>query len=60
MDRFKENAEFLKQFISCYEKFQDKEAFISMWKEILNMEDEKPYTLEDAYDNAYGMALAQL
>ena len=31
-----------------------------MWKEVLNMKDDEPYTLEDAYNNAYGMALAQL
>ena len=60
MDDFKKNAEILKQFISCYERFNDKEAFINMWKEILDMEDVAPYTLEDAYNNAYGMALAQL
>lgn len=56
----KEKVELLKQFISCYEKYTDKEAFINMWKEILNMEDDEPFTLEDAYNNAYGMALAQL
>ena len=54
-----EKVEVLREFIALYEKASDKEAFIQMWKESLSMHD-VPLTLEDAYDAAYGEALAQL
>jgi hypothetical protein len=56
----RECVEILKQFIKLYKNAKDKEAFITMWEETLSVPDDKPYTLEDAYNEAYGMALAQL
>lgn len=54
-----EYVEILKQFIASYELANDKEAFITMWKEALNTPNE-PMTLQDAYDEAYGNALIQV
>ncbi len=56
----KEIVEILKQFIKLYKNAKDKEAFITMWEETLSVPDDKPYTLEDAHNEAYGMALTQL
>ena len=56
----KECVEVLRQFIKLYRSAKDKEAFITMWEETLSVPDDKPYTLEDAYNEAYGSALAQL
>ena len=57
---YKEYVEILKQFIRLYRDAKDKEAFITMWEETLSVPGEEPYTLEDAYNEAYGSALAQL
>lgn len=56
----KECVEILKQFIKLYRNAKDREAFITMWEETLSVPNEEPYTLEDAYNEAYGMALVQL
>ena len=56
----KEIVEVLKQFIQAYEAFNDKEAFINMWKDILNNTDSETLTITDAYDEAYGNALIQV
>ena len=49
----------LLRFINLYEQANDKEAFIKMWKETLLTPD-KPLTLQDAYDAAYGEAIIQV
>ena len=49
----------LKLFIKLYEKAQDKEAFINMWKTFLYATNE-PFTLEDGYNEAYGNSIAQI
>lgn len=54
-----EMKDLLLHFINLYEQAADKEAFIKMWKETLLTPD-KPLTLQDAYDAAYGEALAQV
>ena len=54
-----EMKDLLLRFINLYEQASDKEAFIKMWKETLFTSD-KPLTLRDAYDAAYGEALAQV
>ena len=56
----KEIVEVLKQFIQAYEAFNDKEAFITMWKDILNNAETDTLTIADAYDEAYGNALIQV
>jgi len=54
-----EMKDLLLRFINLYEQANDKEAFIKMWKETLLTPNE-PLTLRDAYDAAYGEALAQV
>ena len=54
-----EMKDLLLHFINLYEQANDKEAFIKMWKEAL-LTPNKPLTLRDAYDAAYGEALAQM
>lgn len=54
-----ESRDILLKFIELYEQANDKESFIKMWKETLLTPDE-PLTLQDAYNAAYGSALAQL
>jgi hypothetical protein len=49
----------LLMFIKLYKVVNDKEAFISMWEQILNTPD-TVLTLADAYDAAYGSALDQI
>lgn len=48
----------LRQFISCYKKTADKEAFIEMWETVLNITD-TPLTISDALDAAEGSAIEQ-
>ena len=55
----KDKVQVLKQFIAAYKAADDKEAFISMWEAALAEPDIPPLTLQDAYDEAYGDALAQ-
>lgn len=54
-----EMRDLLLRFINLYEQAANKEAFIKMWKETLLTPNE-PLTLRDAYDAAYGEALAQV
>ena len=56
----KEKIEFLKQFIQAYKASDDKAAFIEMWESVLDNSEEVPFTLPDAYDEAYGSALIQM
>lgn len=57
----REIVEVLKQFIQTYEAFNDKEAFINMWKDILNnIDDDVTLTIADAYNEVYGNALVQV
>ena len=56
----KEKIEFLKQFIQAYKSADDKELFIEMWESVLDNSEEVPFTLSDAYDEAYGNALIQM
>ena len=56
----KEKIEFLKQFIQAYKSADDKESFIEMWESVLDNSEEVPFTLSDAYDEAYGNALIQM
>lgn len=61
----KEKLELLREFINAYKNSSDKEAFIDMWDSMIpsdfnNFVEEEPMTLQDAYECAYGRALAQL
>lgn len=49
----------LLQFIQLYKNANDKEAFITMWEDVLTTPD-VPLTLEDAYNSAYGSAINQV
>ena len=56
----KEKIAILKQFIQAYKAANDKEAFIEMWESVLDNSEDVPFTLSDAYDEAYGNALIQM
>lgn len=55
-----EKVELLRQFIQAYRAAKDKEAFIKMWEDTLDNPEDVPFTLSDAYDEAYGNALIQM
>lgn len=55
-----QQKELLRNFINLYKKANNKDAFIKMWEDVVNAPEPEPYTLKDAYENAYGSALAQL
>lgn len=54
-----EMRQLLLNFIKLYKQANNKEAFIDMWEKTLNTPD-TPLTLKDAYDAAYGEAIAQV
>ena len=56
----KEKVALLKQFIQAYKAARDKETFIKMWEDTLANAEDVPFTLSDAYDEAYGNALIQV